>query len=123
MPFSLKKLLVAYRCHSPQCTWVMIFSTKDGRAANQIWNGDWMQDQTKTNFPTFKLALNPIYRICLNFAKHCISSCYQNSIIGQKFTVPFLKYKRLRVNVTKNQRKFQKCGHGQKSDFAQTLSV
>ena len=27
-------------------TWVMIFSTKDGGAANQIRNGDWMQDQT-----------------------------------------------------------------------------
>ena len=40
-----KKLLLAYRCHSPQCTWVMIFSTKDGGAANPIRNGDWMQDQ------------------------------------------------------------------------------
>ena len=38
--------LVAYRCHSPQCTWVMIFSTKDGGAASRIRNGDWMQDQT-----------------------------------------------------------------------------
>ena len=27
-------------------TWVMIFSTKDGGAANRIRNGDWMQDQT-----------------------------------------------------------------------------
>ena len=27
-------------------TWVVIFSTKDGGAANQIRNGDWMQDQT-----------------------------------------------------------------------------
>ena len=27
-------------------TWLMIFSTKDGGAANQIRNGDWMQDQT-----------------------------------------------------------------------------
>ena len=26
-------------------TWVMIFSTKDGGAANRIRNGDWMQDQ------------------------------------------------------------------------------
>ena len=24
----------------------MVFSTKDGGAANQIGNGDWMQDQT-----------------------------------------------------------------------------
>ena len=34
---------MAYRCHSPQCTWVMMFSTK--MAANQIRNGDWMEDQ------------------------------------------------------------------------------
>ena len=27
-------------------TWVMIFSTEDGGAANQIRNGDRMQDQT-----------------------------------------------------------------------------
>ena len=46
-----------------------------------------------------KVALNPIYRICLNFAKHCVSSCYQNSIIGQKFTVPFLKYKHLKLKL------------------------
>ena len=42
-----KNSLMAYRCHSPQCTWAdLIFSTKDGGAANQIRNGDWMQDQT-----------------------------------------------------------------------------
>ena len=29
----------------------------------------------------------------------------------------------LRVNVSKNRRKFQKCGHGQKIDFAHTLQV
>ena len=29
----------------------------------------------------------------------------------------------LRVNVSKNRRKFQKCGHGQKIDFAHTLPV
>ena len=28
-----------------------------------------------------------------------------------------------RVNVSKNQRKFQTCGHGQKIDFAHTLPV
>ena len=27
-------------------TWAMIFSSKDGGAATQIRNGDWMQDQT-----------------------------------------------------------------------------
>ena len=27
------------------------------------------------NFRIFKVALNPMYRICLNFAKSCISFC------------------------------------------------
>ena len=27
------------------------------------------------NFRKFKVALNPMYRICLNFAKSCILSC------------------------------------------------
>ena len=27
------------------------------------------------NFRKFKVALNPMYRICLNFAKSCVSSC------------------------------------------------
>ena len=27
------------------------------------------------NFQKFKVALNPMYRIFLNFAKRCISSC------------------------------------------------
>ena len=30
------------------------------------------------NFRTFKLALNPIYRIFLNFAKSCVLSCLSN---------------------------------------------
>jgi len=29
----------------------------------------------------------------------------------------------LRVNASKNQRKFKKCGHGRKIDFAHTLPV
>ncbi|PFX14012.1 hypothetical protein AWC38_SpisGene21869 [Stylophora pistillata] len=39
-----KSLSCLVRCHSPQCTWVMMFSAK--MAGNQIRNGDWMQDQT-----------------------------------------------------------------------------
>ena len=31
--------------------------------------------------------------------------------------------KQLRVNVSKNRGKSKKCGHGQKIDFAHTLSV
>ena len=27
------------------------------------------------NFRKFKVALNPMYRICVNFARGCISSC------------------------------------------------
>ena len=42
----------------------------------------------------------------------------------EKITVPRLwTVDKLRVNVPKNQRKLKKCGHGQKIDFAQTLSV
>ena len=35
--FLKKKSLVAYRCHSPQCTWAMMFSTKDGGKSHQEW--------------------------------------------------------------------------------------
>ena len=47
----------------------------------------------------FKVALNLMYRIFLNFAKSCISSAYQNSIIRKNFTLPFLKYKRLKLKL------------------------
>ena len=30
---------------------------------------------TELNFQKLKVAVNPMYRICLNFAKSCISSC------------------------------------------------
>ena len=33
------------------------------------------------NFRKFKVALNPMYRIFLNFPKSCILSCFQNAII------------------------------------------
>ena len=39
-------------------TWVMIFSSKDGGAATQIRNGDWMQDQTLKNDLTRKVRQN-----------------------------------------------------------------
>ena len=47
------------------------------------------------NIRKFKVALNPMYRIFLNFAK----PAYQNSVIRKNFTVPFLKYKRLKLKL------------------------
>ena len=37
------------------------------------------------NFQKFKVALNPMYRICLNFAKSCISSCFSKFYYKKKF--------------------------------------
>ena len=37
------------------------------------------------NFRKFKVALNPIYRICVNFAKSCISSCASKLFNKKKF--------------------------------------
>ena len=45
------------------------------------------------NFRKYKVALNPMYRIFLNFAKSCISSCLS------KFYDKFLKYKRLKLKL------------------------
>ena len=50
------------------------------------------------NFRKCKVALNPMNRKFSNFAKICILSCYQNSIIRREnFTVPLLKYKHLKL--------------------------
>ena len=46
------------------------------------------------NFRKFKVALNPMYRIFLNFAKSCVLSCLSNI---DNFTVPFLNYKPLKL--------------------------
>ena len=37
------------------------------------------------NFRKFKVALNPMYRIFLNFAKSCILSCLLKFYIKKKF--------------------------------------
>ena len=37
------------------------------------------------NFRKFKVALNPMYRIFLNFAKSCISSCLSKVYNKKKF--------------------------------------
>ena len=44
------------------------------------------------NFRKCKVALNPMYRI-LSYP------AYQNSVIRKNFTVPFLKYKRLKLKL------------------------
>jgi len=51
------------------------------------------------NFRKFKVALNPMNRILLNFAKRCILSCLSKFDIKKNFTVPFLKYKRLELKL------------------------
>ena len=51
------------------------------------------------NFRKFKVALNPLHKSFLNFAKSCILSCLSNSTIRKRFTVPFLKYKRLKLKL------------------------
>ena len=51
------------------------------------------------NFRKFKVALNPMYRIFLNLAKSCILSCLSKFYNKKKFTVPFLKYKRLKLKL------------------------
>ena len=59
----------------------------------------YMRFRATLNFRKFKVALNPMHRICLNFAKSCIHPGHQNSLKRKKFTVPFLKYKRLKLNL------------------------
>jgi len=53
------------------------------------------------NFRKFKVALNHMYRIVLNFAKRCILSCLSKfrAILRRNFTVPFSKYKRLKLKL------------------------
>ena len=50
-------------------------------------------------FRKFKVALNPMYRIFLTFSKVASHPAYQNSIIRKNFTVPFLKYKHLKLKL------------------------
>ena len=48
------------------------------------------------NFRKFKVALNPMYRIFLNFVKSCILCRLSKFYKKKKFIVPFLKYRRLK---------------------------
>ena len=49
------------------------------------------------NFRKFKVALNPMYRIFLNFAKSCVFACLSKVDNIKNFTVPFLNYKLLKL--------------------------
>ena len=51
------------------------------------------------NFRKLKVALNPMYRICFNFAKSCISSCLSKFYNKKNFTLLFLKYKHLKLKL------------------------
>ena len=59
----------------------------------------YMGFRASLNFRKIKVALNPMYRIVLNFAKVASYPAYQNSILRKNFTVPFLKYKRLKLKL------------------------
>ena len=50
------------------------------------------------NFRKYKVALNLMYRIYLNFAKSYILS-FLSKFIRKNFTVPFSKFKRLRLKL------------------------
>ena len=49
------------------------------------------------NFRKFKVALNPMCRIFLKFAKSCVLSCLSKVAIVKTITVPFLNYKHLKL--------------------------
>ena len=50
-------------------------------------------------FRKFLVAVNPMYRIFLNFAKVTSYPANQSSVIRKIFTVPFLKYKLLKLKL------------------------
>ena len=58
-----------------------------------------MEFRATLKFGKFKVALNSMYRILLNFAKSCILSCLSKFHNKKNFTVLFLKYKRLKLKL------------------------
>ena len=56
-----------------------------------------MEIRATLNFRKVKVALNPMYRIFLNFAKSY--PAHQNLIIRKEFTLPFLRYQRLKLKL------------------------
>ena len=57
----------------------------------------YMEFRATLKFRKFKVALNPMYRIFLNFAKSCVLSCLLNVDNIKNLTVPFLNYKPLKL--------------------------
>ena len=51
------------------------------------------------NFRKFKVALNPIYRIFLNFAKSCVLSCLSKFDIKKKFHRAVFEIKALKAKI------------------------
>ena len=51
------------------------------------------------NFRKVKVTLNPMCRPFLNFAKSCILSCLSKFYNKKNFTLPFLKYKHLKLKL------------------------
>jgi len=51
------------------------------------------------NFRKFKVALNPMYRISLNFAKSCILSCLPKFEIKKKFHRAVFEIKALKAEI------------------------
>ena len=56
-----------------------------------------MELRATLNFRKFKVALSPMYRICLNFAKSSILSCLSKVYCKKKFHPAFLRYGRLKL--------------------------
>ena len=59
----------------------------------------YMEFRATLNFRKFKVALNPMYRIFLNFAKSCMLLCLSTLYNKKKITVLFLRYKRLKLKL------------------------
>ena len=59
----------------------------------------YMRFRATLNFQKFKVALSHMYTNFLNFAKSCISSCLSKFYHKKNFTMPFLKYKRLKLKL------------------------
>ena len=51
------------------------------------------------NFRNFKVVLNPIYRISLNFAKSCISSCLSKFCSKKKINRAVFEIQALKAEV------------------------
>ena len=71
----------------------------------------YMELRATLNFRKFKVALNPTYRIFLNFAKSWVLSSliWKVNSRKKKFTAPFLNYKPLKLQLRVFFRKLNCC--------------